>query len=235
MIRKYTYKLWLIILLIISTCVFLACNKDDSLSYFSETIDTEAKGNGGAMNNNSIKQIFTENTKFLLVCDGEEKELSISDIPDIFIPNDPYMKVWNFAIVDLDGDGIEEIMLELYGVSRDMGGYIIFHKENEKVLAYKSTNYRTFWFLKEDGTYTYSSWAGNNDGYAKVLGFDETGYYEDKYTYVIDNHEGGFEYVVDHKGVTEEDFKKAVAIQNNKKDIIWHEFNNENIALYVKQ
>ena len=86
MIRKYTYKLWLIILLIISTCVFLACNKDESLSYFSETIDTEAKGNGGAMNYNSIKQIITENTKFLLVCDGEEKELSISDIRIFLFP-----------------------------------------------------------------------------------------------------------------------------------------------------
>lgn len=234
MIHDFINRRLLIILFLILICIFSACNKDKSLTYCLKT-NVEAKEDGGTMNNNSIKEIFSENKKFALVNDGEEKEVSISDIPGIFAPNDPYMKIWNFAIMDLDGDGIEELLLEIYGVSRDMGGYVVFRKENNKVSAYKSTNYRTFWFLKEDGTYTYSEGTGANDGYAKVVCFNENGYEEDKYTYLIDDHQGKIEYIVDHKSVTEEEFKNATVIQNSKKDIVWHEFSIENIGLFVNE
>lgn len=85
--------------------------------------DTNAK--------NIIEAVLLGDAQFLYVSDGNTEAIGITDIPPLFDADDPYMKIWNFSVVDLDRDGEEEVILFVIGVAGDMGGKMILHQIGE--------------------------------------------------------------------------------------------------------
>ena len=69
----------------------------------------------------------------------------------MFSPNSEYAKIDRFSIVDLDGDGESEAVLQVIDVAGDMGGFLVLHREDGKVRGYPRS-YREFESLKTDGT-----------------------------------------------------------------------------------
>ena len=214
---------------LMSVLMLVACtDRSRSVLFRNENLENVQEGSM----NNCLKNIFTDNEQFIFVEDGNGKSMFVSDIPNTFQNDDPYLKIMNFAVVDLDRDGSEEIVLKVNGVAGDMGGNVIFHEICGKVYAYR-TNSRTLLSIKTDGTYTYSGWVLTNDGCAVITAFDEKGYIEDRFTYESGDYNGADTFVVDYKQSTEEGYNKALSLQENKPDVDWHEFNDENISKYI--
>ena len=156
----------------------------------------------------------------------------ITDVPALFDEDDPLMKVWEFSVIDLNGDGEDEVILFVVGVAGDMGGKggkVVFHQIGDKVYGYTTDN-RTLVDLKIDGTYDYSDPTGVAEaGIATVRGFSETEYTVDKITYATGTYKGWDTFVADHQSVTEEEYLDAVSKQDQKQNAEWHEFTDENI------
>ena len=159
--------------------------------------------------------------------DGYERSLTIDDVPALFDPYDPYMKIRYCAFCDMDGDGIEEAILQVLGTADDMGGKLILHRMNDKVCAYKTDN-KNICELKDDGTYFYYGSAWSNDGSARITGFSESNYIEDRFTYETGDYIGVDTFVVNHEKVdSENSYRNAVRIQKNKVIIPWYEYSKE--------
>lgn len=45
----------------------------------------------------------------------------ITDVPALFDADDPLMKIFEFSMVDLNGDGEDEVILFVAGAAGDMG------------------------------------------------------------------------------------------------------------------
>lgn len=163
--------------------------------------------------------------------DGEERAIRLTDFPALFHEEgDPYFKIWCFYVVDLEGDGVKEVIFQCYGVSAESGGRVILHQIGDKIYAYVA-GWRTMWELYQDGSYFYSSWVPTNDGYARITEFTESGYVEDKYTYATGTYEGADSFVVDHEPVLEGDYLKATMIQRSKARINGCPFRKEYLKL----
>ena len=171
-----------------------------------------------------LRAVLLGDTQFLYVSDGNTEAMDITDVPSIFDPYDSDMKIWDFSVVDLDGDGEEEVVISVFGVAGDMGGRMIFHQIGDKIYGYK-TNYRTLVELKTDGTFDFSDLSGLLEGgFGAISDFSEHGYTIDKITYGTGTHEGWNTFVVDRQPATEEEYNDAEAIQKEKPDVKWYDF-----------
>lgn len=162
-----------------------------------------------------------------VVAEGDDCLLStdIADIDFLFGAADPFRRVHSFAVVDLDQDGEEEIIL--FVISAGNEGRVILRRWGNMVYAY-IVDYRSMWELKTDGTYEYNM--GNvNDGFARITGFTVTNFMEDRYTYETGPFDGADTFVVEHASVSENEYKKATMSEHGKKKAVWHEFNEENV------
>ena len=166
----------------------------------------------------------------LYYCDGNEtRAIKLTDVPALFQEEaDPYFQCWCFSIVDLDGDGAEEVILQCYGTAGDSGGKVILHQIGDRVYAY-TAGYRMMWEIYADGTYSYSGWVLTNDGYARITEFSESGYVEDRFTYATGSYEGADTFVVDHQPVLKGDYDKAMTAIRSKRKIATYEFKEENL------
>ncbi|MBR4608281.1 MAG: hypothetical protein IKO41_18895 [Lachnospiraceae bacterium] len=163
-----------------------------------------------------------------VVAEGDDCLLStdIADIDFLFGAADPSRRVYSFAVVDLDQDGEEEIIL--FVISAGNEGRVILRRWGNMVYAY-IVDYRSMWELKTDGTYEYNM--GNvNDGFARITGFTVTNFMEDRYTYETGPFDGADTFVVEHASVSENEYKKATMSEHGKKKAVWHDFNEESIA-----
>ena len=162
-----------------------------------------------------------------VVAEGDDCLLSmdLADIDFLFGAADPSRRVHSFAVVDLDQDGEEEIIL--FVISAGNEGRVILRRWGNMVYAY-IVNSRSMWELKTDGTYEYHT--GNvNDGFARITGFTVTNFMEDRYTYETGPFDGADTFVVEHASVSENEYKKATMSEHGKKKAVWHEFNEENV------
>ena len=192
------------------------------------TVDDTAS-NLDANAENILKRVLLGDAEFTYVNNGNIETMNITDVPSIFDPDDSYMKIWDFSVVDLDGDGGEEVILFVVGVAGDMGGKMILHQIGDEIYGYKSDN-RTLVELKTDGTFEFSDPTGVVEGgFGSITDFSERGYTIDKISYGTGTYEGWNTFVVDHQSATEEEYFDAAAIQNEKPDAEWYDFTEENI------
>lgn len=157
---------------------------------------------------------------------GQEVPTFLPDIPLAFSPYSSYATVTEFAVLDLDGDGSREVVLRVTDVANDMGGYVVLRQEGNEIQGYPS-HWRTFWQLKTDGTFTYSSLAGTEEGVASAR-FSEEGL-------MLETHirctlePGDASYEVDHQPASEAQYEAALEAQAQKPDTAWYELNEANI------
>ena len=78
------------------------------------------------------KQLF-----YYAANDGSDfASVNIADIPSLFNPDDAYMAIQNYAMIDLDGDGSEEAVVFVCGVTGDTGGYLVLHSSDDLSLIH---------------------------------------------------------------------------------------------------
>lgn len=171
-----------------------------------------------------IQDVLTGNHQFSYTNDDGSNlaSVSIADLPALFNPDDDYMAIQNYVMVDLDGDGVEEAVLLVVGVAGDTGGYLVLHRIDDNVYGYR-TGYRTFENLKTDGTFGYSDNIGAKEGVA-IIGFTENSFVMNDVlsatgqAYTMDT------FMVNGEEVTEEEYNAAKEAQTLKSDVEWHEF-----------
>ena len=176
-----------------------------------------------------FEAVLLGEAEFIYVNNGNIETMNITDVPAIFDPDDSYMKIWDFSVVDLDGDGEKEVILFVVGVAGDMGGKMILHQIGNEVYGYMSDN-RTLVDLKTDGTFSYSDPTGVIEGgIGTIIDFSERGCTYDKISYGTGTYEGWNTFVVDHQPAAEAEYFDAVSMQNEKPDAEWYDFTEENI------
>jgi len=149
-----------------------------------------------------------------------------------------FEKSWNpneFTILDMDGDKIPEIVIEI-----DVGGDGIFevlHYYKSKVYGYYFV-YRAMELIKIDGTHIGSSGAMDND--ILKLSFSGSNLIwltlaSSESTDKVDNSgEPLINYFIANKPVTESEFLSMFEKQYAKTDATWYKFNTSNIEKYLK-
>jgi hypothetical protein len=136
------------------------------------------------------------------------------------------LEVTHFTVLDMDGDEIPEVVLELTVVGKEWPDfYEVLHYMNGTVYGYLKV-YRGLGELKNDGTFMFSS-SSSNWGFSK-LRFTSNTCEDDRLGYCEpgDNSEL---YFVNNKSVTAELFDSFYNDQNGKEGAAWYEFSRDNI------
>lgn len=172
----------------------------------------------------SLCAVLTEDAPFR---DADtQSDMTLSQIPGS-LGDDVTITITQFAVLDLDSDGADEIILWEKVNSDEYYGYKVLRFEDGAVTGY-SFYYRGFNSIKTDGTFRFSN-SASNSGFATVS-FEGDEYSLNKITHCDTGPiSGNIIYIVDGKNSTEEEFHAAMAAQDEKEDILWQEFTNENI------
>lgn len=138
-----------------------------------------------------------------------------------------------FAIIDLDRDGLPEVIVPYPRLSY-LNGYFIFHyaeKEN-LVYVYDPSN-RQFGEPKIDGTF-HASGGTSGSSTKQITSFAHVTYSDKEITtfYSSIRPDGDDLFLINSKSVTEEEFDAAWAEQDNKQGVTWYDFTEENIDTY---
>lgn len=142
-----------------------------------------------------------------------------------------------FSVIDLDSDGTLEVILNLYINDDNYYGVMVLHYQDGIIYGYVFSQ-REFSEPKTDGTFYYSSGAGDN-GIGKIafdkdeesierIAFEETVY--DPET------ESGLKmaYFINYEEATSEEFDAVIDEQLAKPEVKYYEFTVENIDMILK-
>lgn len=159
--------------------------------------------------------------------------VDINAVPQTVFPlTGEYGEIWSFAVLDLDEDGNEEVVLHVGGVANDTGGYLVLHWAGPGDIRAHPSYWRTFWNLKTDGTFYYDYYIDTtgigqvsfpDQGYAMVRSFIMQGQADMS----ADPPEGIF--TVRGETVTYEEYLAALEKQDEKPDAAWYDFTPENV------
>lgn len=159
----------------------------------------------------------TDTNQLLLdVMNNEEKFINKDNkevyLKDFKIVEEQTAKVDKYAFVDMDKDGIEELVI--YTTS-DYGAYVILHYENSKVYGYM-VGVRSLENLKTDGSFIGSSGANSNE-YLRMT-FNKNSYnLETEAVYDGTNKD----YKINNANVSEKEIKEYVENWNKKENVSW--------------
>lgn len=153
---------------------------------------------------------------------SDSSSVSIAEVPSLFDPDDAYMAIQNYAMIDLDGDGSEEAVVYVCGAAGDTGGYLVLHSNDGQVYGYK-TDYRKFENLKTDGTFSYSDELGSKEGVA-TISFTQDGLVMTDVlsatgqAYTMDS------FMINGKKATQEEYNAEREKQDQKDNVEWQEY-----------
>ena len=172
----------------------------------------------------NMQDVLKGKQPFYYAADGgpDFASVNIADIPSLLNPDDAYMAIQNYAVIDLDGDGSEEAVVFVCGAAGDTGGYLVLHSRDDHVYGYR-TDYRTFENLKTDGTFIYSDDLGSKEGVA-AIGFTQDGLVitdvlsATGQAYIMDD------FAINGKKVTQEEYNAEKEKQDLKSNVKWHEY-----------
>lgn len=182
------------------------------------------------LSNNSVleayKTVLQNKAEFLST--DNKKNLYLND----FLTNKEIygtiFKVTHFTVLDMDGDKVPEVVLEL-SVDDEPEFYEVLHYMNGVVCGYLIVN-RGLEELKEDGAFRFSNGAADN-GWGK-LRFESNAFKTDILGY-SKSSQGvtnlTISYFINNKPVTKESFDSFTNEQSGKKDVVWCEFSQKNI------
>ena len=172
----------------------------------------------------NMQDVLKGKQPFYYAADGgsDFASVNIADIPSLLNPDDAYMAIQNYVVIDLDGDGSEEAVVFVCGAAGDTGGYLVLHSRDDHVYGYR-TDYRTFENLKTDGTFIYSDDLGSKEGVA-TISFSQDGLVitdvlsATGQAYIMDN------FMINGKKVTQEEYNAEMEKQELKSNVEWHEY-----------
>ena len=160
---------------------------------------------------------------------GDRQEVSFTETafqpPDVYQVDAAQNMVWQadfFTLLDLDGDGVRELILSTTNGSVDL--YEIFNCWNGQLFDNGIGGVRSFGDLRTDGTFTGSGGAGSR--YLCRAGFRE-GVMEEEFShYEADSEPGG---MLDGKHISEAEWNAIWAAQQGKPSVQWYAFTEENL------
>lgn len=167
-----------------------------------------------------------------------DKSLNISEIRRAVVADDDdddfVTRVLKFAVVDLDGDKEEEVVLWIR-LNDDLDwGFEILHYLDGEIYGYPIW-YRAFMNLKTDGTFS-TSYSAADQGMGRMT-FSENGYsVSEAYTHTTPLGDGEYtvEYFVDNEPCSMDDYFDVVEGQDQKADVEWYDFSEDNINALLK-
>ena len=138
---------------------------------------------------------------------------------------EPAKSITAYTSIDLNGEGEEELILRLNVGENEDYGFMILHKEGEQLFA-NELSYRSFYELKTDGSFNYSSGVANNGigrmnfagGFCRV----------EKLAYCTSEDNLQVDYFIGDAAVTKEDFEAFRTAQNEKENPVWNSCSAEN-------
>ena len=178
---------------------------------------------------NLYRSILLGKSDFICT-DLGNKSLNISEIGQVITDDESdAVNAVKFAVLDLDADGEDEIILWLQNGTYDCG-FEILHAQSGEVYGY-TLWYRAFMELKADGTFEFSGGAADS-GIGK-LNFSETGYSVDGQAYSQSsydaNNELAVQYFIDHEPCSENEFYDRINAQEQKADAEWFDLSEDNV------
>ncbi|MDT8715341.1 DUF1311 domain-containing protein [Clostridium sp. 19966] len=236
----------ILMVLILGISVTACSNKNSGSNSDNKSINTDAKVASVDDNKNSKTQLLADdNTNqaieaYKAVLENKAEFYSSDNKKDVYLKDfltngeiyETTFKLKHFAVLDLDGDGRPEVVLELT-TGDFVEFYEVLHYNGKKVNGYIQV-LRGFANLKADGSVGFSNSAFNN-GYGKIsfendvsklqiLGYKDSVQKGDDLTHT---------YYIDNKAVTEEAYNNFTKAQDNKKDAVWYDFNTDNIEIKI--
>ena len=186
----------------------------------------------------SYPSVLLGKSQFMLIQDDAGYYVSIDDVPALISKDDPYVKISDFTVVDMDGDGTDEVLVWVCGVTTDFSGYLLLRRmENGAIIGTifnAHNNWSNRWFdgLKTDGTFECNDVVDRWHSVSKLFFTDGFGVGIYGLTVVRNDPDFNLESFMEiQKEVTREmDWWAAVEAQKEKPDAVWFEFNEENIA-----
>jgi formylglycine-generating enzyme required for sulfatase activity len=211
--------------LLVFLCLFLFftvnLNRSDNNRGLSQPAVQETENSELSLSLEAYKSVLANEASFINTVDNKKVYLK-----DFLVSP---LKVLNFTVIDMDGDTIPEAVLELTMNEEWPFSVEVLHYKNGEVYGYNFT-FRALMQLKTDGTFTFSSGAFDY-GYGKLhfesnkSETDKTGYTESSYN----NDTLIRSFFINHNPVTEEEFKTFEKKQNEKEDVTWYEFTQDNV------
>ena len=199
----------------------------ENLQNFQAAMEVRGDGDGG------YASVLLGRSKFVLY--RNEPSVGIGDVPGLF-NDDPYTKIWRFAVVDMDGDGTDEVLLYVCGVAGDMGGYLLLYQEDGQIhgaIFNARNNWSNRWFsnLKTDGTFECQGIMESWESVSKL--FFTAGGGTGIYGLTVIRNDPDFDLesfmAIQNEITREDDWWAAVEAQKEKPDAVWYDFNEENI------
>lgn len=174
----------------------------------------------------SYKAVLKNKAKFFSADD--KNRIYVNDILKKQYPENTF-KVSRFTVLDMDGDKIPEVVLELSSSDDNPMFFEILHYMKGIVYGYNIVS-RGLEQLKTDGT----SW-GSNGASDNICGkqiFESSTYKTAilAYSKSNQNNTGTASYYVNNKSVTKEAYDFFGREQSAKKDVVWYEFSQMNIT-----
>lgn len=178
----------------------------------------------------NYKAVLLNNGDFIST-DMQNKKMNLTNIKEVVTDDESItVAATKFAVMDLDNDGQNEIVLwiQINGVS-DYGFEILRYQEG--VVYGYTLQYREFMDLKTDGTFTFSEGAADS-GIGK-LSFSENGYVIDKLYYsesqYNSNNELEVQYIANGTLYSEEEFNNDMSHQGEKSNVKWYDLTPGNV------
>ncbi|MDE6954261.1 MAG: hypothetical protein K2P18_00635, partial [Oscillospiraceae bacterium] len=171
--------------------------------------------------------------------EGDGRTYGIHDLRTFYYGDnqfpDAVVEAGRVAVIDLDRDGVNEMVIWPEGEDEylySQVGYAILRRQGDEVYAY-NPSYRSFWGLKSDGTFTFSSSADNwGIMTASFLG----GRFELSHDNMIswcESDGGETGYFVDGRKATKVEFHAAYDFQDAKPDPAWFTYKDGQLKPYL--
>ena len=216
-----------------------ADSPDDSDTDISNDVQNENTENPSEQSSGSeeksYKSVLLGESHFRNRSGLINESLNISEINQVVSEDDwVTARVLKFAVIDLDGDEEEEVVLWIQANSDLDWGFEILHYLDGEIYGYPIW-YRSFMDLKTDGTFS-TSYSAADRGVGRMT-FSETGYsISEAYTYTTFLGDGEYtvEYFVDNEPCSMDDYFDVVEGQAQKADVEWYDFSEDNINAVFK-
>jgi uncharacterized protein YgiM (DUF1202 family) len=174
----------------------------------------------------AYKSVLQNQTAFFSAED--DQNMYLDQLADAFAEESGAPMVFTkFAVVDLDHERIPEVILWETVAGVNDYGFEVLHYEDGVVYGH-AFGYRSLMELKKDGTFSFSSGAGDNGfGTVKFLKDEVT---IDELTYCQSNDDSnGISYFVNHLPAAKNEFDSAMNKQQGKQNAAWYGITDANV------
>lgn len=223
--------LWIVVVSVVMAAVAAVCLLTDPVAAEKPDADPSADPSPDASQSQAPEGDAIAAPWMLEVLSGERTFHSGAEEYDIhqlgaFFHGEPVnmtVEAGKLAIIDLDWDGDNEMVIRPEGEDVSFLGCAILHRQGDRVYGY-APSYRSFYQLKSDGTFHWSGGSGyHGTGSAR---FTEQGVETSQITWceVLSADNGA--YFVEGRKATPEEFDAAIDAQDAKPEPVWYVYEN---------